>query len=352
MIQRYIAFTLALVGGVLLATWLTSPPAALSEYQTDQSGRSTIKFSHRFHAEEAGLACLDCHGAAASSEASIDDLRSTHESCVACHQEQVDNSCGYCHEDPENIVPALASDHALIFSHEQHLGMEDVDCVTCHADVEKSETIAEVLLPPMQSCSGCHDNRKATSTCEACHAEFVTLVPMDHQRSDFRRNHRDVTRLGGLEASCATCHTETFCQDCHRVRELKQFGRRDLMGDPDPRRATKDDPDQLILQNVHELNYRFTHGIDAKGRQADCATCHEVQGFCVDCHQAGGNVTQLKFRPASHDLPGFTTIGRGSGGGFHAEEARRDLESCISCHDVEGQDPTCLTCHIEGGGVR
>jgi hypothetical protein len=81
-------------------------------------------------------------------------------------------------------------------------------------------------------------------------------------------------------------------------------------------------------------------------------TCHEPQSFCAECHAAGGNINQTRFRPASHNVAGFTTIGRGSGGGLHAEEARRDMESCISCHDVEGQDPTCMTCHNETGGVR
>jgi hypothetical protein len=136
------------------------------------------------------------------------------------------------------------------------------------------------------------------------------------------------------------------------MRELKQFGVRDLMSEPDPRRATKDDPDQTILQNVHTLNYRFSHGVDARARQAECSTCHEVQNFCVECHQAGGNINQVKFKPASHNVAGFTTLGAGTGGGLHAEEAKRDMESCIGCHDVEGQDPTCLTCHTDGGGVR
>jgi hypothetical protein len=124
------------------------------------------------------------------------------------------------------------------------------------------------------------------------------------------------------------------------------------MTEPRPKTSTKDSKDRMILQQVHDLNYRFTHGIDAKGRQSECTSCHNTQTFCVQCHEAGGNITEGRFKPASHSVPGFTTLGPGSGGGLHAEEARRDIESCVSCHDVEGRDPICLTCHTDKGRVR
>ena len=51
--------------------------------------------------------------------------------------------------------------------------------------------------------------------------------------------------------------------------------------------------------------------------------------------------------PASHIGSGFTTLGVGSGGGRHAELARRDIESCMTCHDARGGDPVCITCHVD-----
>ena len=50
--------------------------------------------------------------------------------------------------------------------------------------------------------------------------------------------------------------------------------------------------------------------------------------------------------------PDFTTIGVGTGGGEHATLARRDIERCISCHDVQGADPTCITCHLDSDGIK
>ena len=28
------------------------------------------------------------------------------------------------------------------------------------------------------------------------------------------------------------------------------------------------------------------------------------------------------------------------------------MESCASCHDAEGADPTCVTCHMDADGVK
>jgi hypothetical protein len=212
--------------------------------------------------------------------------------------------------------------------------------------------LSGVKMPAMERCSACHNDRQASNTCESCHRNLVLLVPSDHRQSGFLRNHRERVRLGEFEASCQMCHAETYCQECHQGVGLKAFGPGELMSDPAPRVSGKDSPNRIRLQNVHELGYRFTHGIDAKSRRSECASCHSAQEFCVQCHEAGGNINQAGFKPASHSVPGFAGVGRGTGGGLHAEEARRDMESCISCHDVEGRDPTCLTCHTEGGGVR
>ena len=153
--------------------------------------------------------------------------------------------------------------------------------------------------------------------------------------------------------SCATCHAESFCQDCHTGTELQSLGfKKDLMSEPSSRSSTKDSPKQLRLQQAHGLNYRYTHGIDAKSKILDCASCHEQQSFCATCHEAGGNISQGTFKPESHRIAGFTTIGKGTGGGRHAELARRDIESCAACHDVQGSDPTCMLCHSETGVVR
>lgn len=350
MIKRYVVFGLALITTVMIATAMKEP-LYNDRGRVDHS--KYLKFSHKFHVEEQGIACEDCHTAARTSKYSSDNLLGDHASCQTCHEEQVSNDCAFCHTTPDNIVPIPRPERELIFSHEAHLS-QNIKCETCHAGVEAVDYVTLKNMPSMTTCMTCHSEKNIAMNCETCHTNFTSLVPEDHLVADFRKRHKELSRVGMMDVSCATCHTsESFCQDCHTGAELTAFGlKRDLMTDPSPRGSVKDSPKQLRLQQVHSLNYRFTHGIDAKSRLIDCASCHEQQSFCATCHQAGGNITQAKFKPENHKRAGFTTIGRGSGGGLHADLARRDIENCISCHDVQGNDPTCFACHTENGTVR
>lgn len=354
MVRRYflIAVSVALFVMVAILTNLPTLMAGNAPPENGDDNPSQLKFSHKMHIKDVGVDCATCHPAASASKRSSDNLVSTHDECATCHSDQVSNDCGYCHKNPESITPRPVAERTVIFSHEQHLGMKDVECTTCHKGLDEVELSTAKNLPAMATCTTCHNDRKATTMCEACHTDFVMLLPQDHKRSDFLHSHRDEARLGALQTSCQTCHTETFCQQCHQGAGLKAFLPKDLMVEPRSKTSTKDSPKRTVLQNIHALDYRFTHGIDARAKQSDCASCHDAETFCAKCHEAGGNVTQGTFKPKSHMVPGFTTLGRGSGGGLHAEEARRDIESCASCHDVEGRDPTCMTCHTESGAVR
>lgn len=349
MIYRYLVFSLVLAGAVIVMT-LRNPADASGVVPSmkDESAKPGVRFSHLFHSE-AGLACIDCHAGTTESMEASDVLWANHDACQSCHEEPLGAECGYCHTDPENIQGVTPAERTLLFPHAQHTAM---DCQTCHAGMNMMEDFSANVFPSMESCYTCHNNQIASNTCETCHTDFVTLLPADHAQSDFLRSHRETIRLGGLEQNCQTCHVETFCQECHQGAGLKMFGEPDLMSDTRPKTSVRDNADQMTLQQVHELNYKFFHGIDAKSRQAECAGCHEPQTFCAECHAAGGLINQFRFKPASHSVAGFATIGSGSGGGLHAEEARRDMESCVSCHDVEGEDPTCMLCHTEGGKIR
>ena len=41
-----------------------------------------------------------------------------------------------------------------------------------------------------------------------------------------------------------------------------------------------------VVDRVHGLNFRFLHGIEARGKSSDCLTCHEIDNgdFCAECH--------------------------------------------------------------------
>lgn len=354
MIQRYILFMIFLAAFLFVAASSQRPgkeATGIFGKKTKPAHSAVVKFSHQFHIKEGIAECTLCHEAAATSTSASDDLLGTMATCGACHDVEDPEQCTKCHYG-ENYVGYTPVSRDIIFPHAVHVG-QGMECTTCHQGLENVDYGSDANLPEMATCYTCHNDQKQTNQCESCHLNFVTLIPGDHRASNFLRSHRQTTRLGGLDVSCQTCHTERLCQDCHLDGGLKASGPGgDLMTDPRPKTTPLDSPEKMTLQMAHELNYRFTHGMDARGRSADCVACHSQQTFCAPCHEAGGNVTQGNLRPATHLVPGYTTIGRGTGGGLHAEQARRDMESCIACHDIEGRDPVCLTCHTPGGEVR
>ncbi len=320
-------------------------------YWKEDNRSIKIKFSHKFHLEQ-GIGCADCHTNAAGSTNSNDKLFGDHNSCSGCHQEQVDSECGYCHikkDEPEGFDNPIRE---IIFSHKQHLELEDINCETCHKNLQEVDYANSENMPKMADCNFCHDNTKASNVCENCHTNFATLIPSDHLSSNFRNDHKRLVRVGAMETNCSTCHDEAFCQQCHDGSNLVKFGKIGLMSDFSPKTTRRDSPREFRLNFVHDLNYRFTHSIDAKSKQSDCYSCHNRETFCSECHQAGGNITQKSFKPLWHNEPNFKTFGVGSGGGTHAQLAKRDIESCASCHDAEGADPTCVQCHIDNDGIK
>jgi hypothetical protein len=351
--KRYIGFALALIGVIAISVSIArKEPLQTAGLEVMQSSKS-LKFSHKFHVKDQGMGCEDCHTAVKTSKLTSDNLLPGHDVCKTCHDDQVAKDCAFCHIHPDSVTPIVHPEREGLFSHEKHLAQADIKCESCHMGVDSTEYVQAANMPAMATCVNCHKEKNVSNMCESCHRNFTSLVPTSHVQGNFKKDHKELTRVGMLNVSCNACHNENFCQDCHTGVELEHFhGNKDLMADPSPRGSTKDSPKQLRLQKVHSLNYKYTHSIEAKSKALDCAACHEEQTFCGTCHEAGGNITQMKIKPLSHMQAGFTLMGKVSGGGRHAELARRDIETCASCHDVQGNDPVCMMCHTENGGVR
>lgn len=344
--------------GVLTVT-LTMLPATgglLSSGETsDPLDRSQlIKFSHQFHINEVGVSCVDCHDGASSSTLSSDNLISKKPNCQSCHEEQLESNCSFCHtsDDPSNYLPLLAAKRDIRFSHSFHINEQKAGCESCHKGLESVDYAGAKNLPTMESCNTCHATSTASIQCETCHTDLAALRPVAHNRTDFIKEHKRIARLD--DRSCSACHSLDSCQDCHNqvgINASTASGR-DFVAPLAPRLFGIDRGEGMALRKVHDLNFRFTHGISARSNASNCSTCHISKDFCSTCHMAGGHVNQLRFKPESHQQAGFKTIGVGSGGGLHAQLARRDMENCASCHDTQGADPTCITCHTDGDGVK
>lgn len=200
----------------------------------------------------------------------------------------------------------------------------------------------------MSQCSTCHNNKTANSNCETCHTDLSSLRPKTHSFASFKREHGTLINSKN-ENLCASCHSENDCAKCHdgsQISIISPFEKKGMLSSSSGNNNSK----ILSGEFVHDINFRFSHGIEAKGKSLKCQTCHREQQFCNDCHQ-NGSIALGGVIPTSHEQSGFTTLGVNSGGGLHAKLAKRDIESCASCHDADGADPNCIMCHSDTDGI-
>ncbi len=366
----YIALLLILCSVIAISSVVQS-----KEWQGEQDRAKLIRFSHQYHLKQIGAECKECHRNAEASQSSADMLLPAMAVCYDCHDHQA-TKCDYCHatSDTTKYVAFEKTERETIFSHKYHLTEAKLKCADCHEGLDAVDYAAQGLkaMPAMQKCATCHrletsvqseparDTTKmamatttAATACEACHTDLVTLLPRSHRVNNFIQEHKNPARLGTVENKCATCHGENFCQECHDAANLVQNVKlpANFHTPSAPKTSGNDNTKELIVQKVHGLNYRFTHAIDAKGKESDCLTCHDQRTFCAECHSPNG-IESNKLTPVWHGGSSFVTIGRGSGGGRHAQYARRDIESCATCHDTNGNDPSCTICHVDPDGIK
>lgn len=316
-----------------------------------KENKNLINFSHSVHSTEAD--CVDCHSSATESTSLNDRLLPDHKDCGSCHDVDAEDECASCHKN-EIYEPLVQTKSNIIFSHKDHIS-DELNCMKCHFDFTTIDYSVEAAqkIPPMELCISCHSpGAEASNSCENCHISTVNLIPQNHQTGTYIRDHKFLAQ--SIDANCIMCHDNQTCENCHiSTSTIMERNTNDDFYQPYMPGYGIDGSNQQIIEKVHEINYRYIHGIDANNKVDECQTCHQVESFCANCHQSenadfslGGTV------PLSHIKPGFKTIGVGSGGGEHAILARRDIESCTSCHDVQGADPVCVTCHLDSDGIE
>jgi hypothetical protein len=171
--------------------------------------------------------------------------------------------------------------------------------------------------------------------CQECHrAEGVA----DNHGAFFLREHRAAAQKGSN--NCNDCHQQSYCVDCHNGGNVdasqKSLSRR---GETAP--------------VSHRTDFISTHPLKVADDPHSCTRCHAPQD-CSDCHtkQTKGNVAggraALSIKPHK---PVFSAPGVPDPGwtAFHKAEARRNLQSCQSCHPQKS-DCTNFACHPGLGG--
>jgi hypothetical protein len=318
----------------------------------EKTNKDIIKFSHKAHKEVTD--CASCHTAVSESATLTARLLPEKSVCATCHDVNDDKNCTFCHYE-DKFEPLIQKKAELIFNHKFHLTNQKLVCETCHKglDYVKYSFESAALKPSMAICADCHNGKSvAVNECESCHISTAGLLPADHKEVGFLRSHK----FNALKekSQCQMCHDNSFCESCHASTTMitEKNTSRDFVTPYSPNKFI-DNTKQQNLTRVHDLNFRFTHGIDAKGKTSECVTCHQTETFCAECHDSKkGDFSLEGTLPASHKAVNFTTIGVGTGGGQHAVLARRDIESCTACHDVQGSDPVCILCHTDPDGVK
>lgn len=319
--------------------------------------KDVIKFNHSKHIKDAGLTCKDCHKAAYESLKGTDNLMPSKSDCANCHDVKNEKECNFCHYGGV-FKKFTRTEKNLIFPHKKHLA-QNTDCNVCHSGVQYFKYSSEAPnggFPKMETCYTCHDGKKQVNNCETCHLNLTNLKPNDHLNKNFLNEHKVFydAATGNGNNNCMMCHSNYFCEACHQPTKYTGDNANGKFFAPYYGKDFATRTDRTALQkltSVHDLNYQFTHGLDAKQKSFECKTCHDPVDFCSSCHRDGGNL-QTGMMPKNHTLANFKTFGVNTGGGLHATLARKDIESCESCHSVNGGDPTCVKCHFDNDGIK
>ena len=183
-----------------------------------------------------------------------------------------------------------------------------------------------VLAPVAWSLTGHADygTTMEIKFCTECHV--LNNVEPNHG-SFWMRDHRLYKEK--LPSNCNDCHQHSFCLDCHtgggidRDLHVSNFG-------------------VDYMPRSHRTDFREIHPIKALDDPRSCVRCHDAVKFCAECHDRFPKGT-LNIK--SHQMLGPNGQKYGFALGEHSREARKNLQSCQSCHP---DGDVCIQCHSSG----
>ena len=132
---------------------------------------------------------------------------------------------------PSNLQVGYAPTQPVPYSHRLHAGQLGMDCRYCHANIERS---AHAMIPPTQTCMGCHAIVKTESARLAnVRSSWETGQPIEWVKVHKLPEHSFFDHSAHLSAGvgCVTCHGRIdqmevvrldkpiamqWCLECHR----------------------------------------------------------------------------------------------------------------------------------------
>jgi hypothetical protein len=194
-------------------------------------------------------------------------------------------------------------------------------CQSCHTGLGARRVIAELPAPEPGGAQGVqlrhapsrtlpplvHDAAREAAAPAVMPRQEPHVVRVHAER--FRERHEAAAAAGML--TCSGCHEQRFCSDCHAGETSRRF---------------------------HPANFTMRHAADAYGRETSCASCHNTETFCRDCHAQSGLASRGRLDVAFHSAQPQWLL-------QHGRAARQGMESCTSCHVQRD----CMTCHATTG---
>ncbi len=206
-----------LVGGLNLAWNGLMGVGVYEGYQPEQP----IKFSHKIHAGDNGINCVYCHSSAEKSKHS--GIPSVNV-CMNCHRgiqegqmygkteiAKIYDAAGWNPETAEYDSDPKAirwvrihnlPDH-VYFNHSQHVVVGEIECQTCHGEVETYEYPMKQYAPlTMGWCINCHRETQVQMSGNAYYEKIHAELVEKYKEEGLEKFN--VKHIGGLE--CAKCH--------------------------------------------------------------------------------------------------------------------------------------------------
>ncbi|MEZ0540809.1 c-type cytochrome [Fibrella sp. Tmos10] len=170
--------------------------------QQGYAPKQPIAYSHKLHAGQYKIDCNYCH-------TGVNKGKSAHIPSA--------NICMNCHgvikkESPEiqKIYAAIEQNKPIewirvhnlpdlaYFNHAQHVNVGNVQCQTCHGEIQKMEVVEQRSSLTMGWCIDCHRKTEVNTKDNAYYDKLVAL----HRKET--KEPLKVANIGGLE--CSKCH--------------------------------------------------------------------------------------------------------------------------------------------------
>ncbi len=294
------------------------------------------------------VGCSNCHDDVSLTNIVFKELSGASKTPIQKQGPVSDKMCIECHNQ-DRIVTGPGD---LLIPHRLHMEKQ-ISCAQCHDNVTHGKVGQEILLAsgkspkdltkkeaqdltaignriPMRVCMDCHNGKKASDSCSACHSNKA--VPNTHTQ-DFTQFAHNGSALKELTA-CVKCHeydvkkqsdykpsqnsldfkreyirSNDFCQTCHSTRPI-----------------------------THDINFIITHPQQVKDSNS-CLVCHNrkpgelkqeaAKGvYCDTCHNNDSVHAANWIKQHPIDL--------------------ENTNECFSCHNAN----SCRNCHDERGIKR